>query len=132
MNDKQEKGAMQVDVQLVRDLAALLDDTNLTEIEVEDGDRKIRVARTISAAPVVAAVPFRIVRRDTFPISLVSDMVFLPNVLGSVSEKSEACFLVRFFFVLWFILSLRLVWGFTCIKLFSILCAIMIHLINIM
>ena len=44
MNDKQEKGAMQVDVQLVRDLAALLDDTNLTEIEVEDGDRKIRVA----------------------------------------------------------------------------------------
>lgn len=45
MNDKQEKGAMQVDVQLVRDLAALLDDTNLTEIEVEDGDRKIRVAR---------------------------------------------------------------------------------------
>ena len=45
MNDKAEKGAMQVDVQLVRDLAALLDDTNLTEIEVEDGDRKIRVAR---------------------------------------------------------------------------------------
>ena len=52
MNDKQEKGAMQVDVQLVRDLAALLDDTNLTEIEVEDGDRKIRVARkAASAAP---------------------------------------------------------------------------------
>ena len=36
MTDNQEKGAMQVDVQLVRDLAALLDDTNLTEIEVED------------------------------------------------------------------------------------------------
>ena len=45
MNDKAEKGAMQVDVQLVRDLAALLDDTTRTEIEVEDGDRKIRVAR---------------------------------------------------------------------------------------
>jgi len=57
MNDKHEKGAMQVDVQLVRDLAALLDDTNLTEIEVEDGDRKIRVARkaAASAAPVYAA-----------------------------------------------------------------------------
>lgn len=50
MNDKQDKGAMQVDVQLVRDLAALLDDTNLTEIEVEDGDRKIRVARKAAAA----------------------------------------------------------------------------------
>ena len=60
MNDKAEKGAMQVDVQLVRDLAALLDDTNLTEIEVEDGDRKIRVARKVSAgngAPAYIAAP---------------------------------------------------------------------------
>ncbi|WP_257538884.1 acetyl-CoA carboxylase biotin carboxyl carrier protein [Sphingobium sp. CFD-1] len=58
MNDKQEKGAMQVDVQLVRDLATLLDDTNLTEIEVEDGDRKIRVARKAGAvAPAYVAAP---------------------------------------------------------------------------
>ncbi|HEX7741660.1 MAG TPA: acetyl-CoA carboxylase biotin carboxyl carrier protein [Sphingobium sp.] len=69
MHDKVEKGAMQVDVQLVRDLAALLDDTNLTEIEVEDGDRKIRVARKaanaavayapapVAPAPVAAAAP---------------------------------------------------------------------------
>lgn len=64
MNDKHDKGAMQVDVQLVRDLAALLDDTNLTEIEVEDGDRKIRVARKAAAAapaavyaPAPAAAP---------------------------------------------------------------------------
>lgn len=55
MNDKQEKGAMQVDVALVRELAALLDDTHLTEIEVEDGDRKIRVARKAGGgAPVYA------------------------------------------------------------------------------
>ena len=57
MNDKHDKGAMQVDVQLVRDLAALLDDTNLTEIEVEDGDRKIRVARKAGAAAPVYAAP---------------------------------------------------------------------------
>lgn len=57
MNDKAEKGAMQVDVQLVRDLAALLDDTNLTEIEVEDGDRKIRVARKVSNGAAVAYAP---------------------------------------------------------------------------
>ena len=57
MNDKAEKGAMQVDVQLVRDLAALLDDTNLTEIEVEDGDRKIRVARKAASAAAVAYAP---------------------------------------------------------------------------
>jgi acetyl-CoA carboxylase biotin carboxyl carrier protein len=55
-----EKGAMQVDVSLVRELAALLDDTNLTEIEVEDGDRKIRVARKVSGngiAPAYIAAP---------------------------------------------------------------------------
>ena len=40
---------MQVDVELVRQLAELLDSTQLTEIEVEDGDRKIRVARKAAA-----------------------------------------------------------------------------------
>jgi acetyl-CoA carboxylase biotin carboxyl carrier protein len=58
MNDKQEKGAMQVDVALVRELAALLDDSHLTEIEVEDGDRKIRVARKAGGgAPIYAPQP---------------------------------------------------------------------------
>ncbi|RZM11707.1 MAG: acetyl-CoA carboxylase, biotin carboxyl carrier protein, partial [Sphingomonas sp.] len=41
MTDTKE-GSMQVDVELVRQLAELLDTTQLTEIEVEDGDRKIR------------------------------------------------------------------------------------------
>ncbi|PXA83263.1 acetyl-CoA carboxylase biotin carboxyl carrier protein [Nostoc sp. 3335mG] len=54
-------GAMQVDVSLVGQLAELLDATRLTEIEVQDGDRRIRVARTVtmSAAPAVqmAAAP---------------------------------------------------------------------------
>jgi acetyl-CoA carboxylase biotin carboxyl carrier protein len=54
-------GAMQVDAGLVRQLAELLDATRLTEIEVQDGDRRIRVARTVSmtAAPAmqVAAAP---------------------------------------------------------------------------
>ena len=48
------KSAMQVDTALIRQLAELLDETKLTEIEVEDGARKIRVARTMtgfSAAP---------------------------------------------------------------------------------
>ena len=60
MNDKQEKSEMRVDVDLIRELAEMLDSTNLSEIEVEDGDRKIRVARKISAAaaaPVYAAAP---------------------------------------------------------------------------
>ncbi|MGP7796392.1 acetyl-CoA carboxylase biotin carboxyl carrier protein [Sphingomonas sp. CLY1604] len=63
MTDQTQKtdgaGAMQVDVDLVRQLAELLDATHLTEIEVEEGDRKIRVARKAAAqaAPVYAAPP---------------------------------------------------------------------------
>lgn len=48
------EGAMQVDVELVRQLAGILDATHLTEIEVEDGPRRIRVARkaaAVNAAP---------------------------------------------------------------------------------
>jgi acetyl-CoA carboxylase biotin carboxyl carrier protein len=44
--------AMRVDGALLRELAELLSANELTEIEVEDGDRKIRVRR--EAAPVMA------------------------------------------------------------------------------
>jgi acetyl-CoA carboxylase biotin carboxyl carrier protein len=49
---------MQIEADLVRQLAELLDETQLSEIEVQDGDRRIRVARTLTmaaAAPVIAA-----------------------------------------------------------------------------
>jgi acetyl-CoA carboxylase biotin carboxyl carrier protein len=49
-----------IDAGLVRSLADILKDTGLTEIEVERGDLKIRVAReiTVAAAPVAyAAAP---------------------------------------------------------------------------
>ena len=36
---------MNVDTRLVRELAEMLGETGLTEIEVEDGDRKIKVSR---------------------------------------------------------------------------------------
>lgn len=56
-----EKSApMQVDVKLVRQLAELLDETGLSEIEVEDGERKVRVVRNLTvaaAAPVAVAAP---------------------------------------------------------------------------
>jgi acetyl-CoA carboxylase biotin carboxyl carrier protein len=58
MTDK-AAGTMQVDIKLVRLLAELLDETSLSEIEVEDGDRKIKVARTLTgvATTMVAAAP---------------------------------------------------------------------------
>ena len=40
---------MKVDIDLVRQLAELLDTTQLTEIEVEHGERRIRVARKAAA-----------------------------------------------------------------------------------
>ena len=47
---------MSVDTKLVRQLAELLAETGLTEIEVADGDRSIRVARGATVAAPVAAV----------------------------------------------------------------------------
>jgi acetyl-CoA carboxylase biotin carboxyl carrier protein len=56
-----KKGGMQVDTDLVRELAALLNDTGLSEIEVEDGERKIRVSRQMMAAgAMMSAAPAHI------------------------------------------------------------------------
>jgi acetyl-CoA carboxylase biotin carboxyl carrier protein len=62
---KGEKGnGMRIDPKLVRELAALLSENELTEIEVEDGDRRIKVSREPapvfaggSPAPAVAPAP---------------------------------------------------------------------------
>ena len=48
-----DKSAMRIDPALVRELAQLLSDTELTEIEIEDGDRRIKVKR--EAPAIVAA-----------------------------------------------------------------------------
>ena len=50
-------GGMNVDSKLVRELAELLNETGLTEIEVEDGDRKIKVARHAAAVQMTAPAP---------------------------------------------------------------------------
>ena len=55
MTKSTDKDAMRVDAALVRELAELLSDNALTEIEVEDGDRKIKVRR--EAAPAYAPPP---------------------------------------------------------------------------
>jgi acetyl-CoA carboxylase biotin carboxyl carrier protein len=54
-------GAMQVDTGLVRQLAELLNDSDLSEIEVQDGARRIVVKRKLAAsyaaAPAAAPAP---------------------------------------------------------------------------
>ena len=44
MPDKHDD-PIRVDIDLVKQLAELLDATKLTEIEVEDGERRVRVVR---------------------------------------------------------------------------------------
>lgn len=48
----------EMDTEFIRKLAKLLEETNLGEIEMAEGDRKIRVARPAAiAAPMMAAMP---------------------------------------------------------------------------
>jgi len=51
----EKSGSMRIDPSLVRELAELLTANELTEIEVADGERRIKVAR--EAAPVFGGAP---------------------------------------------------------------------------
>jgi acetyl-CoA carboxylase biotin carboxyl carrier protein len=51
----EKERAMRIDPALVRELAELLTENQLTEIEVEDGDRRVKVRR--EPAPVFGAAP---------------------------------------------------------------------------
>lgn len=67
-----------IDTTLVRQLADILNDTSLTEIEVERGELRIRVAREIVAAPVTqyAAAPAQaapVAAPAAAPLSMPSD-----------------------------------------------------------
>lgn len=58
-DDKGKEGAMRVDTDMIRQLADLLTEKDLSEIEVEDGDRRIVVKRKPGAAatPAPPATP---------------------------------------------------------------------------
>jgi acetyl-CoA carboxylase biotin carboxyl carrier protein len=51
----ENSGGMRIDPRLVRELAELLTENELTEIEGADGDRRIKVSR--EPAPIVGAAP---------------------------------------------------------------------------
>ena len=55
MAESKDGQRMRVDSALLRELAKMLSDNDLTEIEVEDGDRKIKVRR--EGAPMMAYAP---------------------------------------------------------------------------
>jgi acetyl-CoA carboxylase biotin carboxyl carrier protein len=73
------KNDAEIDTTLVRQLADILNDTALTEIEVERGELRIRVAREVVAAPVMqyAAAPAATAHAPapaaSAPVSMPSD-----------------------------------------------------------
>jgi acetyl-CoA carboxylase biotin carboxyl carrier protein len=56
MNDETNEGALQVDTDLVRQLAQLINESDLSEIEVQDGVRRIVVKRKL-AGPAPGPAP---------------------------------------------------------------------------
>ena len=85
-----EPTGMQVDTALVRELAELLDATSLTEIEVADGERRIRVARKAAqvtgyapaaAAPAPAAAPTA--APSAAPTAAIDDIKSHPGLVRS-------------------------------------------------
>ena len=74
MGDHKEHG-INIDPAFVRALAELLDDTQLSEIEVEDGERKVRVARTLTAAAAAAPAAVAAPAADSFADAVKSPMV---------------------------------------------------------
>jgi acetyl-CoA carboxylase biotin carboxyl carrier protein len=75
---------MQVDTTLVRELAGLLKETDLSEIEVADGERRVRVVRQMAmAAPVAVAAP-AIVQAVAAPVAVaINDVTKHPGCLKS-------------------------------------------------
>jgi acetyl-CoA carboxylase biotin carboxyl carrier protein len=82
------ENAMRVDGALLRELAELLSANELTEIEVEDGDRKIKVRRdpapVMAYAPAAAAIapsaPVPAAAADAAPAAAPIDAVKSPMV----------------------------------------------------
>lgn len=75
-----KKTGMNVDTKLVRELAEMLGETGLTEIEVEDGERKIRVSRgggvavaTAAAVPALASAPPAPALTAAEPVAAIAD-----------------------------------------------------------
>lgn len=84
-----------IDQQLIRDLAAILDETKLTEIEVEEGDLKIRVARQVQTvqasvqAPVAAPIAAAAAPASEKPAAEVAGNAVTSPMVGTAYRASS-------------------------------------------
>ena len=84
-------GTMQIDAKLVRQLAEMLDETRLSEIEVQDGERRIRVVRQMQVASAPAAMmtsvtpapAIHVAAAASLPSAAASDAAAHPNAVKS-------------------------------------------------
>ena len=77
-----------IDARLVRRLATILNDTGLTEIEVERGELRIRVARTLTAA--AAPAPVAIAPVAAAPAPAPSAPAAAPVAAAPAEHKGDA------------------------------------------
>jgi len=87
-----DKAAMRIDPRLVRELAELLTANELTEIEVADGDRRIKVARepaaVIGAAPAGSAPAVAAPALTAPPMHAKEELGEAPEEVAGESVKS--------------------------------------------
>jgi acetyl-CoA carboxylase biotin carboxyl carrier protein len=82
----EKERAMRIDPALVRELAELLTENELTEIEVEDGDRRVKVRR--EPAPLVAAAPAAAAAPAPTPAAPSAAAEAAPEQISGESVKS--------------------------------------------
>ncbi|PWE17841.1 acetyl-CoA carboxylase biotin carboxyl carrier protein [Marinicauda salina] len=79
----------QINPKLVRELADILKDTELTEIEVERGELRIRVAREITAAPAAYAPVPHAAPAQPAPQPQAADTAETPAPVGAAEAASH-------------------------------------------
>jgi acetyl-CoA carboxylase biotin carboxyl carrier protein len=80
-------GDMRIDPALVRELAQLLSDNELTEIEVQDGDRRIKVSR--EPAPIMAGAAAALSAPAAAPALSAPPMHGKEDVGGPAAQQEE-------------------------------------------
>jgi acetyl-CoA carboxylase biotin carboxyl carrier protein len=73
----------EMDTDFIRKLAAILEETGLGEIELADGERKIRVARPTAVAPAAAPVTVAPMVTSAGPVAVVPVALAATADLGS-------------------------------------------------
>jgi acetyl-CoA carboxylase biotin carboxyl carrier protein len=81
-------GGMRIDPALVRELAELLTANALTEIEVADGDRRIKVSREPAVAGSAAPAPTTAPALSAPPMHGKEDVGALPEEISGTTIKS--------------------------------------------